>query len=94
MSNDHDGHLPTFAKLLSRLTPNCEPYVQHDSNELWLFITEQVDKLIQLMNDEKPPIRDKNPNDLFKLQFLKKITCQQIFCRKKHESAEWDTHCV
>ena len=42
------------------------------------------------MNDEQAPIKDKNPNDLFKLQFLKKITYEQILCKKKHESTEWE----
>ena len=90
MSNDHDEHLPAFIKSLSKLTPNFELNVQHDSNELWLFITEQIDKLIQVMNNEQAPIKDKNPNDLFKLKFKKKISCRQILCTKKHESDEYE----
>jgi ubiquitin C-terminal hydrolase len=63
LSNDHDEHLPTFIKSLSKITPNFPLNVQHDSNEVWLFITEQIDKRIQLMNNEQVPIIDKNPND-------------------------------
>ena len=90
LSNDHDEHLPTFIKSLSKFTPNFPLNVQHDSNQLWLSITEQINKHIQLMNNEQAPISDKNPNDLFKLKLLKKITCQQILCTRKHDSDEWE----